>query len=29
MNADGSAVRILVDQPGVDENHFSWGRAAP
>lgn len=28
-DADGSAVEILVDEPRVHENHFSWGVAAP
>jgi hypothetical protein len=26
---DGSDQRILVDEPGAHENHFSWGVAAP
>lgn len=29
MHADGSDVRILVDEPGAEENHFAWGVAAP
>ena len=28
MDADGSNVTFLVDEPGVYENHFSWGVAA-
>ena len=28
MDADGSSVEILIDEPRVDENHFSWGVAA-
>ncbi len=27
-DADGGNVEILVDEPGVNENHFSWGVAA-
>jgi Tol biopolymer transport system component len=27
LDADGSDLRILVDEPGIDENHFSWGVA--
>jgi len=29
MDADGSTLAILIDEPGVHENHFSWGVAAP
>jgi Tol biopolymer transport system component len=29
MHADGSDLEILVDEPGVHENHFSWGVTAP
>lgn len=29
MDADGANVEILIDQPGVFENHFSWGVSAP
>ena len=25
MDADGSNLEILIDEPGVHENHFSWG----
>ena len=28
LDADGSDLEILVDEPGVDENHFSWGASA-
>ena len=28
MDADGSNFEVLVDEPGVPENHFSWGVAA-
>jgi Tol biopolymer transport system component len=27
MDADGSNFEVLVDEPGVPENHFSWGVA--
>jgi Tol biopolymer transport system component len=27
VDADGSNLEILVDEPGVHENHFSWGVA--
>ncbi|MFW5473564.1 TolB family protein [Knoellia sp. CPCC 206450] len=29
MDADGSNVRILVDSPSRDENHFDWGPVPP
>ena len=29
MDADGSNVQTLIDEPGVNENHFSWGVPAP
>ncbi len=29
MNADGTNLEILIDEPGVHENHFSWGIATP
>jgi Tol biopolymer transport system component len=29
MDADGSNVSVLVDDPNVHENHFAWGRPAP
>jgi hypothetical protein len=29
IDADGSNLEILVDEPGVHEGHFSWGVAAP
>ena len=25
MNADGSNVQVLYDEPGVEVNHFNWG----
>ena len=28
-DADGTNLVTLVDEPGVNENHFSWGAAAP
>ena len=28
-DADFTDVTILLDLPGVEENHFSWGVAAP
>lgn len=29
MNADGTGVRVVTDNPAWEENHFSWGPAAP
>jgi Tol biopolymer transport system component len=28
MDVDGSNLEILIDEPGVPENHFSWGVSA-
>jgi hypothetical protein len=29
MDGDGTNVTALVDDPGVAENHPTWGAAAP
>ena len=29
MDADGSNLEVLIDEPGVHENHPTWGVAAP
>ena len=29
IDADGSNLEVLIDEPGVNENHPTWGVAAP
>jgi TolB protein len=29
MDADGTNLEILIDEPGIHENHVSWGVSAP